>query len=435
VVNALETAKKKRSFAIGYSLVLHSFLMMWIQAGMTTAGVNVMMPHFVETLNVERIVLLNLITVASLCAVVASILFAELVKRFGPGKITVFSLLIAGCIIIGFSHVSSLGAFIATICIIFCLAQGWANVTTNTLIANWYTKKKAIVYGITTMGLPAADILLVPLLKNAVSAFGFTVAYTGLGCFFLALGVLSIFWVKDNPEELGLAPDNAKLTQRQMQNAIENLRNFKSQWTFKRLIRDPNAWLLAVGFGLVFMCNKGMITQLSYYFVDKGYTYDQGILFMSRFALLGLVGSYFWGWVDDRIGTKKASILYFIQYGVGYVLMSLDQGPLMWIGFILMEFGQGGIGTLIPSMQVTCYGRYEFPAVNRLLNPMIAFIYAFATATIGFATSVMGGTGRAPLVLGIIIFIGMVLVLFIKPHPRDDLNYDNQEAPPATERA
>ena len=308
---------------------------------------------------------------------------------------------------------------------IFVFAQGWAGVTTNTLIANWYPRKKALILGITTAGLPFASIAFVPTLFYFVNNVSFQFAYIFVGALMLILAVVSIFWVKDNPEDVGLAPDNDKLTEIQMKNATTKLRNFQSEWTLGKLLHDRNAWLLVIAFGVMFMCNKGMIGQMVYFFMDKGYDNPTAILFISRVSYCGLAGSFIWGAIDDKIGTKGASVLYGFVYGLGFFLMFLGyQTAVMWIGVIIFEFCMGGIGNLIPSMIVTCYGRYEFPTVNRLLNPIIAAIYALANWSIGWSTNVMGGTGRAPVVYAIFVVICAVLIIFIKPNPRKDLDYD-----------
>jgi predicted MFS family arabinose efflux permease len=168
-----------------------------------------------------------------------------------------------------------------------------------------------------------------------------------------------------------------------------------------------------------------MIGQMVYFFMDKGFDQPHAILFISRVSFFGLAGSYIWGFIDDRIGTKNASILYGFVYGLGFFLMFLGQADVfMWAGVIIFEFCMGGIGNLIPSMIVTCYGRYEFPTVNRLLNPIIAAIYALANWSIGWATKLMGGTGKAPIVYAALVVICAFLIIVIKPNPRKDLDYD-----------
>ncbi len=430
IMSDVKAARRaNRSFFIGYTFVFHSLLMYWIQGVLTTSGNNVFLPFFVNEYGWNRGNLVTLLTVAALVGVFGAWLFAQLVKRFGPRKVTTVALILGGIATILFGRVSSIAMFIIVACFIHTLSQGWAGVTTNTLIANWYPKRKAFVLGITTIGLPLASVAFVPLLNLLVNQLGFQWAYLCVGGFMIVVGIVSFFWIKDNPEQVGLTPDNEKLTDTQWANAQAKLRNFKSQWSYRKLVKDKNAWCLAFGFGLVFMCNKGMIGQLSFYFVDKGYEQQTAIAYIALLAILGIVGSFGWGIVDDRIGTKKTAIIYTSCYIIGFFLMFLPgTGATMWIGLVIFELCQGGIGNLIPSMMITTYGRYEFPTVNRLLNPVIALIYAFGAWAIGICSDIMGGTDRAPLILACVLAVGLILILFIKPNPRTDIDYDTPEA-------
>ena len=416
--------KKRKSFALGYSFVLHSLLMYWVQAILTTSGNNVFIPVFMEKFGWARTTILNFVAIAGVLSVIGALGFAQLVKAFGPRKVTVVALVLGGAAVILFGRVSSLVMFVGITICIHLLAQGWAGVTTNTLIANWYPKKKAVILGITTIGLPLGTVAFVPLLNWIMKVSSFEVAYMSVGIGMIVMGLLSIIWVKDNPEDVGLTPDNEKLTDEQRALLTTKLRNFKSQWTFKKLLRDRNAWLIAIAYGAMFMCNKGVISQISFYLTSKGYTQQEALRLISLFALLAIPGSYIWGLIDNKMGTKRATIVYGIVYGIAFILMfPAGVSAVMWIGIIIFEFQQGGIGNLIPSMMISCYGRYEFPSVNRLLNPVVAAISGLATWWVGFTAGIMGSAARMTIIFAGVMFICVVMVAFVKPNPRDDIDY------------
>ena len=415
----------KKSFAIGYSFVFHSLLMFMIQGILTTSGNNIFLPYLTGTYGWERTTLLNFVTVAGLVGVGGAVIFPQLVKKFGPRKVLAISLILGGATAIFFGRVSSITGFLVAMIFIFTLSQGWAGVTTQTLIANWFPRKKAVVTGIVNMGLPMASVVAVPVLNYLVNNTGFTNAYLFVGGFMIVLGIASIFWVKDNPEDVGLPPDNDNLSAEQMKVATERLENFKSQWTMKKLLTDRNAWLYVFAFGIFFMVNRGMLSQLSFYFVAKGFTQPQAVGFISMGGLAALAGSNLWGFIDHKLGTKKASIFYGILYGISFILLFLPgMGPVMWIGFILFELNQGGTGKLLPSMALSCYGRYEFPSVMRLLHPLLSVIFSLATWFVGFATTITGSAAEAPIVFAIAMFVGAILVGFMKLKPRTDIIYD-----------
>jgi len=416
---------KKRSFLIGYSFVFHSLLMFMLQGILTTSGNNIFIPYLTNTYGWERTMLLNLVTVAALVAIVGAFIFPHMVRKFGPRKVTVVALLLGGASTIAFGQISSILGFLASIIFIFLLAQGWAGVTTNTLIVNWFPRRKGTIFGISSIGLPLASVVAVPVLDYLVNNTGFSNAYLFVGGFMIVLGVASIFWVKDNPEELGLAPDNDKLSAAQMKVATERLQNFESQFPIKKLLRDRNVWLYVLGYGSMFMVNKAMLSQLVVYFIDKGFAREQAVTYMSLFAFIAIVGSCLWGVIDDKIGTKPASIFYGILYAIGFTLMFLPgAGLTMWIGVCLFEFNQAGGDNLMESMLINCYGRYEFPSIKRLLQPLVTAVAALATWFVGFATNITGSTAKAPVVFAALVIIATVFIAFMKPPRRTDINYD-----------
>ena len=88
--------RKKMGFAIGYSFIAHSFLMYWIQGIMTTSGNNIFIPYFVNNFGWERTTILNWLTVAAFVAVFGATFFAQMVKKYGPRKVTVVALGVGG---------------------------------------------------------------------------------------------------------------------------------------------------------------------------------------------------------------------------------------------------------------------------------------------------------------------------------------------------
>jgi len=396
-----------------------------LQGMATTSGQNIYLPYFIETYGWARPMLLNYLTIGALVAVVGAFFFPQLVKIFGPRKVSVASLILGGASLIWFGHVSSIPEFLMCTFLIFIMVQGWAGVTTQTLISNWFPRRKGFATGVANTGLPMASVVGVPVLTFLVYNFGFIACYNVVGGFMIALGVVSIFWLKDNPEEVGLTPDNDTLTPEQMKVATERLKNFKSKWTLKNLLRDRNAWLFILSFGIFMMVNRGMLSQFIPYFMEKGYTREQSATYMSLFALFALVGTNVWGFIDQKHGTKKATLVYCLCYGFALILLFLPYtGPVMFVGFALFHFNQGATAKMLPSMAVQCYGRYEFPSVMRLLQPFLTVLFALAPWFTGFATAMAGSIAKSPIVFTAAVAVGATIFIFIKPAPRTDINYD-----------
>ena len=102
-------------------------------------------------------------------------------------------------------------------------------------------------------------------------------------------------------------------------------------------------------------------------------------------ALVGIFGSYIWGWLDQKFNTKRASLIYGVWYLVALLLMIFHNGSALInvLATIFVGFGIGGIGNLIPSMVGTCYGRFGFLRANKVIAPMNTAIRSSALVIIG----------------------------------------------------
>jgi MFS family permease len=173
------------------------------------------------------------------------------------------------------------------------------------------------------------------------------------------------------------------------------------------------------------MVNRGMLSQFIPYFMEKGYTREQSATFMSLFALFALVGTNVWGFIDQKLGTKKATLVYCLCYGITLIVLFLPYtGTVMFIGFALFHFNQGATAKMLPSMAVQCYGRYEFPSVMRLLQPLLTVIFALAPWFVGVATALAGSIAKSPIIFAAAVAVGAIIFAFIKPNPRTDIIYD-----------
>lgn len=68
------------------------------------------------------------------------------------------------------------------------------------------------------------------------------------GIIMILLGLVSVFWLKETTQEVGLYPDNDP-EYAGTKKAVE----FVSKWTFAKLLWNKNAYLITFSFGLSFL--------------------------------------------------------------------------------------------------------------------------------------------------------------------------------------
>lgn len=408
--------KTKQSFALGYSLVFHSILTYFIFGAFTTSGMNVWNGAFSALRGWETTTLLTMATVASLIGVLGSILFGQLVAQKGARLIIAICMTVCGIAIMAFGFVPNIAGYLVCMAIFNFAGHGFCSVGSNAVIGNWYPRRKGFILGITTMGLPAASFLFVPILATAIGGAGLQKAFLIIGILVAILGIVSWFWVRNTPQEVGLEPDNGKFPA-----APANALGQTSTWTVKKLIANRNAWFLAIAYGLLFLVTQGMVSQTVVYLIQHGFAQPKAVSMLSLAAAIGIVGSFIWGVLDDKLSTKTASVIYAVWYIVTFVVLALAQSTaLIIVGVVMLGASLGGIGNLMPSMIMTVFGVSEFASVSRMAQTIVNIVRSLSFVIMAIGLKVLGNYSKTSWVLAIITVIALLLILGIKSESKKE---------------
>ena len=117
---------------------------------------------------------------------------------------------------------------------------------------------------------------------------------------------------------------------------------------------------MALGFGLLWMVTVGIVSQFVPRMISVGNSQPAALMMLTVAAVVGLFGSYFWGWLDQKIGTKTASVIYSASYIIALLLLIFAKLPIFtYIAIVFVGLGIGGLLNLMPSMVISVYGKYE----------------------------------------------------------------------------
>ena len=96
--------------------------------------------------------------------------------------------------------------FLAMVVAISCITGNiQLNLVPNNIMNIWFPKKKGLALGWASMGLPLCTATIVVIFSIIGNP---EVSYLGLAVLMFIFGIVSIFWLKDTPEEVGATPDN-----------------------------------------------------------------------------------------------------------------------------------------------------------------------------------------------------------------------------------
>ena len=409
---------KKKSFGLGYSLIFHSMLSYWLYNSTASAGLNIIVPMFAEKNGIEQTAVLSANSVGAIVSCVAVLLLGKLIAVKGIRFTTVISAILAGLIGAGgmvFAH--SLASY--AVCTIFAqsLCYGYSFTATNALITNWFPRKKGIVMGITTTGIMIASLTLIRWMSAVGGKYGFDTMMYMVAAILIGFGVISIFWIKDRPEDVGLDPDNIPLTEQEKQDAYflaQSQEQAAKRWPVKELAQNKTAWLIAIAFGFLVMFTSGVASTTVPFGIESGFAPPAAVNFMSLTAIPGVVGSIITGAIDSKWGPKVASLLCSIWIALSFFSLLVFHGTTGAIVCVTMaNVTMGSVANLAPSLIGTCFGRDCFTQCYRVIYTVTYLIRSLCFLLIGTGVNVLGSYRLVYIVFGFLAIVSMICILLI----------------------
>lgn len=303
----------------GWVTILYCLLMFWLYAGMVNSGSNVTAPAIAEKFGILPGTVLNMNTVAGVVGVIFFIVVGQINRVIGARITSGVCLIVAGLAYLGVGNAVNLAMYTVCMCIVVGGVMSAGYISGGDLVTQWFPKKKGIVMGYTTMGHNLASVAFVPLITLLVGRLGIGNGVIPISVCAIVLGILGLLLVRNTPQERGLNPDNVS-------DEVYRTEYFHGHedptggWTTGRLLWCKETWLVAVTTGMFQICSLGVVSQMVLRNMELGFSREQATFILSLVALIGLVGSFFVGYMDERLGTKKSMLFFGIWYALSFVV-------------------------------------------------------------------------------------------------------------------
>jgi MFS family permease len=406
----------KRSFR-KYSLLLiiASFVIYLLQAVMVNDTMNIYYHYFPILHNWTRTQIALPLTIGMYLTIPVVFFIGTLLIRVDVRKILVPSIVIMGICTIVIGRTSSYPVYMTAFVISTQASKGML-LSAYVVCTNWYITTRGRTLGIVTMGCPVGSALYVAIMMRIIEATGnLPLAHTVWGIVIILFGAVAGFMLRGKPEDVGLQPDGI----RRGEDEIVDLRKNPeaTQWPLNRLVRNPEAWFLVIGWGGLFIIMTGFMSIFVVRLLELGVTLPMALNFLTLSAVIGIGLSYLWGYIDDKKGAHKASV----GLAAGYFFMSVamlvaSNGNMIFIVIAVIGLScvTGGLPNLNPSLVAYVYGRRDFMPVNRWLLVAQGMMAAPAAIFFNWIYDTRGNYNAVYLICSIVAMVSMVSFLMIK---------------------
>lgn len=345
----------------GWTIVIYQIVWFFFMTGMTVDGLNVIVPSIAAFRGWDPNVVLSISTPASIIALFICVVWGGLATKFKLKKVMVITMVCAGVVTILYGNAPSIPVYAICLVGMITLISAFAINLGMAICTNWFPTKKGVIMGLTTIGMNLASALINQILNRLTNAFNIAIAISILGCVILVVALLTAIFIKDRPEEAGCYPDNDPAIAELIHREEAELSDLPTRG-YKDALKNKYVWIFGIAYGFFGMATVGIMSQLAGFFMDtKGYELQSALNVITIAAIIGIVGSIAWGTIDQKIGTKKTSVIFGVWYGIGIFLLLVPNNIVMWIGIVMLGAGIGGNGNFPPSMSALVFGRKDFP--------------------------------------------------------------------------
>lgn len=302
----------------------------------------------------------------------------------------------------------------------------------SVLVGVWFPRRKGTVMGIITFAFPIGNALIGGF---AGKFFGLvfggapsiqSAALQSLWPYVLVVligFIIGVIFISEFPEQVGAYRDNDKSMTPEIANAMmkaEEENRKTTVWTTGHTFASPDFWFITIPMGLLLFFAVGAMTQTNAMITPYA---NQGIIgavggytnVMYFIAGAGIVGSYIFGLIDTKIGTKKAVVLSHACMLLSGILGALNNGTALFIAFILLGLFMGASSNYTVSAAVQYWRIEDFPSVFSVVNPVANLINAFGPTVVAALIGTALGTRAVFIAAAIGAIISIILGLLFKP--------------------
>lgn len=289
-----------------------------------------------------------------------------------------------------------------------CLgAAFFGAVPSMALTTNWYARRRGMALGFAVAGGTLATYAAPTSAQALIDAYGWRTAAAVFGGWTLLVAVpLFAFFVVGRPEEVGQRPDGDAPAEGEGPALSGQAIVLPGMRETGALARDPQLWLLAVGFGLVMTSPIVLMGLLVEFGRDLGFSAQETAVFYAAMIPFSLLGKLVVGGLADVAPLKPSIAMVVLVNALVWVIFWLEPSyPVFLATGALYGIGIGGAAPIHGVAAARCFGRANFGRANGIGAMAAVPLLAGASALSHFLD---GWTGSYA--TGFLVQVGLLLV-------------------------
>lgn len=268
------------------------------------------------------------------------------------------------------------------------------------LISRWFKRHRGLGLGISVTGSSLGGMVVPLVLGGLFLTLGWRTTLLAAGIFVICIAPVFFVLLANYPEDRGCQQLGAGKDESKRESALG------SNWTIRRLVRQPMTYVQAILAGSLLAITLGVIANLGFHAKDLGFTSAQIGKLYAVVAVTSFCGKLITGMVIDRYGIVLAiAVTTSILAAAMITFLNVDQFAQIYGAALVLGLGMGGVTPVWTAMIADAFGPGGFGRAIGLQNPMHIPLTA---ASAPLAGHISDTTGSYELVF--VMYLGFTVV-------------------------
>jgi MFS family permease len=405
----------------GWWIVGASFVVLLVTVGVGLYAPPVFLVPLQEQFGWSRAAIAGGSALAAVMVGFVSPLVGVWIDRYGSRKVMTAGALVMAAAFALLSQVTALWQLyalnLAAALGMTCVA--W--IPNQTLISNWFDRKRGLAMGIALAGIGFGGLAMAPVAGLLIDRLGWRLAFACLSSliFFVVIPV-TLALVRSLPADMGLLPDGELPTARSPGSTIHGECEAQAVpgLTLSDAVQSRAFWVLSLGQFLWTFGSMSVIGHLVAFLRDVGFESSVAASSLGIAIGISVVGRLSFGYFADLFTKKAIMVTALLLHGASVFCLLGIQSPGALLAFVtLFGLGIGGGAVLVPLLVGECFGLLSFGRILGMVMISATLGAAVGPVLTGWIYDVTG-VYRFAFLLHIAAFATAALVISLLRRPQ-----------------
>lgn len=406
-------------FYYGWVVVMVAGLSVFFSGPGQTYSISIFIDYYIEEFDYSRSLVSGIYSGATLLAGITLFMMGRLIDHFGQ-RIMMISvgLLLALALFWNAFLLGPIMMFIGFF-MIRLFGQGSMTLIPNTLVPQWFIRKRGRALSVMAIGGFASSALLPPLNTWLIESFGWRMTWGIWGVALLVLFVpLAFFFVRNKPEHIGEVPDGTPKPVKGEDLTNPNVEINEKSWTLKEAMATKAFWFILFCVTVPALVNTAITFHIVSIMDLRGLDTGIAAMVLTLMAIIGFPVTFISGYLVDRFQVHYILAITFFGHVLTLLILLFTNTWWMAVAFgIFWGFVSGFERIVLNIVWPNYFGREYLGSIKGLAQTVMVVGSALGPLPFGLFYDWLGGYQEIILLTILFPVIAVILAL-LSPQPK-----------------